>query len=202
MTGRPAVFLDRDGVLSELVPDPGSGRLEAPLTVTQVRLIPGAAAAARRLADAGWALVCVTNQPAAAKGLVPVAHVHQIQQRVLALLGAEGVVLDGAWMCQHHPDAVSDELRECDCRKPAPGMLLSAANELDLDLERSWMIGDTDADIGAGRAAGCRTILVLNPGSAHKRSESIAPDAEVADLSAAVGVVLQHAGSSRFVRSG
>lgn len=201
MTGRPAAFLDRDGVLCELVPDPRSGRLESPLAVDQVRLIPGAAAAARRLADAGWALVCVTNQPAAAKGFVSVARVHDIQQRVVDLLADAGVILDGVQMCLHHPNAVTSELGGCDCRKPAPGMLLVAAAELELDLERSWMIGDTDGDVGAGRAAGCQTILVLNPGSSHKRSASAEPDAEAADLAAAAEVVLERAGSTPFARS-
>ena len=79
---------------------------------------------------------------------------------------------------------------ECDCRKPAPGMLLAAANELALDLRRSWMIGDTDGDVQAGRAAGCRTILVEHRRSAHKRTAELSPDAVVSDLKAAAGIIL------------
>ena len=78
----------------------------------------------------------------------------------------------------------------CDCRKPAPGMLLAAAGELGLDLGASWMIGDTDGDVQAGRAAGCRTILVEHPDSAHKRTAQLPPDAVVTDLTAAAGVIL------------
>jgi D-glycero-D-manno-heptose 1,7-bisphosphate phosphatase len=195
VTGRAGVFLDRDGVLNELVDDPASGHRESPLASEQVRLIPGAAAAAARLGASGYALVCVTNQPAAAKGAVSIGELAEVHRRVLELLAAEGVTLDAWRMCLHHPDGVVDELsRSCDCRKPAPGMLLDAARELDLDLTRSWMIGDTDADIGAGRAAGCRTMLVDCPGSAHKRSAGIAPDGIAADLDQAVALLLHHPG--------
>jgi D-glycero-D-manno-heptose 1,7-bisphosphate phosphatase len=166
------------------------------LATEQVRLIPGAAAAAARLVDGGYALVCVTNQPAAAKGAVSVGRLVDVHRRVLELLAAEGVTLDAWRMCLHHPGGVVDELTTgCDCRKPAPGMLLDAARELELDLARSWMVGDTDADIGAGRAAGCRTMLIDCPGSAHKRSAGIAPDAIAADLDQAVALLLHHPGS-------
>jgi D-glycero-D-manno-heptose 1,7-bisphosphate phosphatase len=79
----------------------------------------------------------------------------------------------------------------CDCRKPAPGMLLAAALALDIELTGSWMVGDTDADLLAGRAAGCRTILVRNPGSAHKRGGEISPDAVAGDLAGAVDEILR-----------
>ena len=183
MTSRPAVFLDRDGVLDELVPDPDSGLPESPLSPQEVRLASGAVAAARRLREGGYALVGVTNQPAAAKGRVAVSRLEQVQARVVELLAAEGVELDAWRMCLHHPDGVVPELSgPCECRKPAPGMLLDAARELDLDLERSWMVGDTDADVEAGRAAGCRTALILNPASAHKRSSEAGADLEGPDL--------------------
>ena len=94
-------------------------------------------------------------------------------------------------MCLHHPDGVVPELSgPCDCRKPAPGMLVDAARELDLDLERSWMVGDTDADVEAGRAAGCRTALILNAASAHKRSREVGADLEGPDLAHVSALVL------------
>jgi D-glycero-D-manno-heptose 1,7-bisphosphate phosphatase len=94
-------------------------------------------------------------------------------------------------MCLHHPDGVVAELSgPCECRKPAPGMLLDAARELGLDLDRSWMVGDTDADIEAGRAAGCRTALIVHPGSAHKRSEAAPADLEGPDLDHVSALVL------------
>jgi D-glycero-D-manno-heptose 1,7-bisphosphate phosphatase len=189
--GAPAVFVDRDGVINELMPDPVSGRPESPLRLDDVRLIPGAAAALRDLANAGWRLVGVSNQPSAAKGLLTLDELHAIQSRVLELLGAEGARLDDFRLCLHHPEGVVPELSgECDCRKPAPGMLLAAAEALRLDLRRSWMVGDTDGDVQAGRAAGCRTILVEHPPSAHKRTAALEPDAVVADLAAAAGIIL------------
>jgi len=185
---RTAAFLDRDGVLNELVPDRQGGVAESPLRVEDVRLVPGAAAAALRLARAGHTLVCVSNQPAAAKGEVSVAQLYAVHRRVVELLAREGVALDASRLCLHHPQGVVPELsRSCTCRKPASGMLLDAARELELDLTNSWMVGDTDADIAAGRAAGCRTLLIHHPGSAHKRLRVERADMVVADLAQAVG---------------
>lgn len=185
--GRAAVFLDRDGVLNELVPDAVSGAMESPLAVDDVRLVPGAAAAAVRLRQIGFALVCVSNQPAAAKGRISSAQLCAVHDRVLALLGEQGVELAGSRMCMHHEQAVVPELAgPCECRKPAPGMLLDAACALGIDLASSWMVGDTDADVQAGRSAGCRTVLVTNPDSAHKRLQAVSPDLTVGSLAEAV----------------
>jgi D-glycero-D-manno-heptose 1,7-bisphosphate phosphatase len=181
--GRAAVFLDRDGVLNELVADPVSGVQESPLTVADVRLIVGAAPAAARLARAGFALVCVTNQPAAAKGAASVDRLMAVHERVVELLLQEGVKLADSRICLHHDRGVVPPLaRACDCRKPAPGMLLGAAAALDLDLGACWMVGDTDSDVLAGRAAGCRTLLIRYPGSDHKRLQEVNPDAIAGSL--------------------
>ncbi len=180
---RAAAFLDRDGVLNELVPDPVSGAAESPLTVEQVRLMPGAAAAAATLAQAGYALICVSNQPAAAKGKVSVAQLLDVHERVISLLAQEGVTLSTFRLCLHHTEGTVPELtRSCSCRKPAPGMLLDAAAEIGVDLSSSWMVGDTDTDIAAGRAAGCRTLLISHPASVHKRLQRISPDLLATDL--------------------
>jgi D-glycero-D-manno-heptose 1,7-bisphosphate phosphatase len=184
---RAAAFLDRDGVLNELVADPVSGAGESPLRVEDVRLIPGAAAAAACLARTGYALVCVSNQPAAAKGRISVAQLLAVHERVIELLAREGVTLDASRLCPHHTEGVVPELSEpCACRKPAPGMLLDAAAALGLDLGSSWMVGDTDADIAAGSAAGCRTLLIHHPGSVHKRLQVVIPDAVADSLADAV----------------
>jgi len=182
-----AAFLDRDGVLVGLVPHPLSGQPESPLDPEDVVLLPGAAAAVRRLREAGYLVVGVSNQPAAAKGLVDMGTLEGVQTRVVELLEREGAGPDAFSLCFHHPQGVLPELtRACDCRKPAPGMLLEAAKRLDLDLEASWMVGDTDGDVAAGRAAGCRTVLIENPGSAHKRAGDTPSDAKAPDLPAAV----------------
>jgi D-glycero-D-manno-heptose 1,7-bisphosphate phosphatase len=187
---RPVVFLDRDGVLNEGAPDPHTGRLESPLEVADVRLLPGVPAALRELARAGYALVCVTNQPAAAKGKASLAQLLAVHHRVLELLARDDVHLDASRLCPHHPDGVVPELSgSCACRKPAPGMLLDAAAELALDLRASWMIGDTDADVQAGRRVGAKTVLVEYPGSAHKRAGGTVPDILAADLAGAVNTL-------------
>lgn len=192
MSGPRVVLLDRDGVLNELVRDPASGAPESPLRVADVRLIEGAAAAAARLARAGCRLACVSNQPAAAKGRVPVAQLLTVHARVAELLASEGVRLDASRLCLHHPDGTVPALSgPCACRKPAPGMLLEVAAELGVDARACWMVGDTDADVAAGRAAGCRTVLIEYPGSVHKRSGAAQPDRRAASLDAAVAPMLR-----------
>ena len=151
---RPALFLDRDGVLIEEV--------EYLARPEQVRLIPGAAAAIRKVNDAGWRVVVVSNQSGVARGLFPESLLPEIH-RVIAdrLLAEAGARVDRFYYCPHHPTEGQGGYRiDCDCRKPKPGMLLKAAAELGIDLARSWMVGDRATDLQAGAAAGCRTILV------------------------------------------
>jgi D-glycero-D-manno-heptose 1,7-bisphosphate phosphatase len=188
---RAAIFLDRDGTLNELVPDPVSGKPESPLRALDVALIPGAASAARRMLDAGWLLIGVSNQPAAAKGVASREELAAVQSRVLELLAEAGVAFLDFRICPHHPAGVIEALsHSCDCRKPMPGMLLHAAAAHDVDLGSSWMIGDTDADVLAGQAAGCRTILLEHPGSGHKRSGTVRATLTAPGLSAATDSVL------------
>jgi D-glycero-D-manno-heptose 1,7-bisphosphate phosphatase len=188
---RPAAFLDRDGTLNEAVVDPQSGKPESPLSVGDVRLLPGAAAAAIALEDAGYALVCVSNQPAAAKGKVTVLELLAIHERVIELLAEQGAHVETSFLCLHHPDGnVGEMAGPCRCRKPAPGMLLDAAGALDLDIHRSWIFGDTDADVGAGQAAGCLTALIGYPLSAHKRAGEASSDMCATDLGDAAAKLL------------
>jgi D-glycero-D-manno-heptose 1,7-bisphosphate phosphatase len=191
VSGAVAAFLDRDGVINELVEDPDSGQPESPLQVEDVSLIPGATAGLRRLAGAGLLLVGVSNQPAAAKAKVSLEQLMAVQRRVVALVEDEGVRFDGFHICWHHPEGTVAELSGgCDCRKPAPGMLLDAANQLGIDLVRSWMIGDTDADVLAGQSAGCQTVLIEHRASAHKREGDVRPVAVASTLAAAVELLL------------
>jgi D-glycero-D-manno-heptose 1,7-bisphosphate phosphatase len=178
-------------VLNETVRDPESGLSESPLDPEDVRLLPGAAKAARALATEGYSLVCVSNQPAAAKGKITLPELLAVHEQVVGLLAAEGVQLDAWRLCPHHPDGVVEELSgPCACRKPAPGMLLDAAAALAVDLEASWMLGDTDSDVLAGQAAGCRSALIAYPGSAHKRAGRPQSDLLAAQLSDAVAQLL------------
>jgi D-glycero-D-manno-heptose 1,7-bisphosphate phosphatase len=191
VSAQRAAFLDRDGVLNELVADPISGAPESPLRVEDVRLVEGAAGAALELAGAGFVLVCVSNQPAAAKGKVSVERLGAVHSRVLELLAQAGVCLAASRLCLHHPQGVVPELSgRCACRKPAPGMLLDVAATLAVQLGDSWMLGDTDADLRAGRAAGCRTALIEYPGSAHKRLGGIGCELLAPDLAAAAAAIV------------
>jgi D-glycero-D-manno-heptose 1,7-bisphosphate phosphatase len=156
MTGtrlRRAVFLDRDGTLVEEVP-----YLHDPALV---RLVPGAPAALRELAAAGFALVVVTNQAGVARGYYGEDAVERVHRRLRKLLAAGGVALDGIWYCPHHPDGTVAELaRACRCRKPGPGMLEAAAAELGVDLGASHLVGNHASDVGAARAAGVTPLFV------------------------------------------
>jgi D-glycero-D-manno-heptose 1,7-bisphosphate phosphatase len=198
--GRPAIFLDRDGVLNEPVWRAEEGVHESPLSPNEVELVLRAAEAIRLAHEAGWTLVLASNQPAAAKGTVPLEQLRAVNDEVLRLLDGEGASLDGVYVCWHHPDgSVPGLTLSCECRKPRPGLLLTAADELGLDLASSWLVGDTDADVGAARNAGLAGVaLVRNPRSAHRRGRL----SETADLSAidtvgAVEAILdRHQGSA------
>ena len=187
----PAVFLDRDGIVVELVWDAVDGSFEGPTVQGDVRLVPGAADAIRRIRSLDYRTVVVSNQPGAAKGKASREDLLEAHERVVRLLAESGVAIDDYRYCLHHPDGVDTELaRACECRKPKPGMLLQAAAALDLDLSRSWMIGDSDADAEAGRTAGCRTILVENPRSLHRRQVEGDVDYRVRDVAHAAEIVV------------
>jgi D-glycero-D-manno-heptose 1,7-bisphosphate phosphatase len=152
-TRRVAVFLDRDGTLVEEVPYLHDPEL--------VRLVPGAVAALRELAAAGFALIVVTNQAGIAKGYYGEDAVERVHRRLRELLAAGGVALDGLWYCPHHPDGAVPRLaRPCRCRKPGPGMLEAAGAELGLDLSASYLVGNHPTDVGAARAGGVTPVFV------------------------------------------
>jgi D-glycero-D-manno-heptose 1,7-bisphosphate phosphatase len=190
-----AVFLDRDGVINGLTPDPTSGRRESPLHAADVVLLDGVAQAMQELASASFLLIGASNQPAAAKGTVSQGELVAVHERVISLLQADGASFDDFYICWHHPDGTDPTLGgTCDCRKPAPGMLLAAAHEHDIDLERSWMVGDSDSDVVAGSAAGVRTVLIEHSDSLHRRQGAAGSTLVAADLPAAVRALLDCVG--------
>ncbi len=148
-----AVFLDRDGVLIE-----DTGYPDDPAAI---RLLPGVAEALRHLRGAGWGLVVVTNQSGVARGRFDLFRLAAVHDRLAELLREGGVELDAVYFCPHHPEGRVPALAcACDHRKPAPGMLLAAAAELDLRLPECWMVGDKESDVRAAHAAGCRAVRV------------------------------------------
>jgi len=164
---RRAVFLDRDGVLNE--PVLRNGRPLPPPDRDSLTIVAGAAAALHALRDAGFFLVCVTNQPDIARGTQSLGVVESINAAL-----REALPLDDFRMCPH------DNADGCACRKPKPGMLLDSAAAHELDLAGSFMVGDRWSDIHAGRRAGCRTVLV-GTGYGEPRGDAV-PDATVASI--------------------
>ncbi len=152
-----AVFLDRDGTINVY-----KGFLR---NIDDFELLPYAAQAIKMINNAGYLAIVVTNQPVIARGEVSCDELERIHQKMETLLGAEGAYIDGLYYCPHHPHkGYSGEIKElkidCDCRKPKPGMLFHASADFNIDLSRSWMIGDGENDILCGRAAGCRTAKI------------------------------------------
>ncbi len=152
-----AIFLDRDGTINKYV-----GFLR---DIDDFELLPGVSEAVKMINNSGYLCVVATNQPVIARGEVTVPELNEIHKKMETLLGNDGAYIDALYYCPHHPDKgfegeVSDLKIVCDCRKPKPGMLLKAAEEYNIDLSSSWMIGDGENDVKAGIAAGCRTVLI------------------------------------------
>jgi histidinol-phosphate phosphatase family protein len=164
MSGVPAVFVDRDGTLNEMVFDDTHGTLDSPRDVQQVALRPGAVEFLTAIRARGYWIVVVTNQPGLAKGTLTLANLESINDRISSLLKQGGASWDALMFCPHHPQGAgrSEYSIECGCRKPKPGMLVEAAQKYNLDLSRSWMVGDGLTDVQAGNTAGCRTCLVTS----------------------------------------
>ena len=154
-----AVFLDRDGTINKYV-----GFLR---DIDEFELLDGAADAIKKINASGYLAIVVTNQPVIARGEVSFEELERIHNKMETLLGKEGAYLDAIYFCPHHPhkgyEGERPELKfDCNCRKPKPGMLLKAAQDFNIDLAQSWMIGDGENDIRAGQNAGCRTVLIGN----------------------------------------
>lgn len=152
-----AIFLDRDGTINRYV-----GFLRRP---DEMELLPGVVEAIKKINRSSYLAIVVTNQPVIARGEVTREQLDNIHKKMETLLGQEGVYIDALYYCPHHPDRgfkgeISELKINCNCRKPKPGMLLQAAADYNLDLSKSWMIGDSNSDKIAGINAGCNTLLV------------------------------------------
>ena len=157
MNMQKAVFLDRDGTINKYV-----GFLR---NIDDFELLPGVAQAIKTINISGYLVIVVTNQPVIARGEVTYDQLNDIHNKMQTLLGMEGAYVDAIYYCPHHPhkgyEGEVPELKiECECRKPKPGMLFEAASNFNIDLVQSWMVGDGENDIKAGKAAGCKTALI------------------------------------------
>jgi D-glycero-D-manno-heptose 1,7-bisphosphate phosphatase len=192
----PAVFLDKDGTLVQDVPY----NVDPP----RLRLMPGAAEGLRALHRAGYRLIVVSNQSGVARGYFAEEALAAVERRLRDVLAEAGVPLASFYYCPHHPEGtVARYARACSCRKPAPGLILTAAREQGVDLARSWFIGDIVDDVEAGRAAGCRTILLDN---GHETEWVLSPRRQphytAADLAEAAGIVTSAGSNDHHVREG
>lgn len=154
-----AIFLDRDGTINKYV-----GFLT---NIKEFNLIEGVAEAIKKINSSEYLVIVVTNQPIIARGDSSIEELEEIHKKLETLLGEEGAYLNAIYFCPHHPEkGFAGERKEykieCNCRKPKPGMLLEAANNFNIDLTKSWMLGDEEKDVQAGKAAGCKTALIRN----------------------------------------
>jgi len=167
---RPAVFLDRDGVINEEV--------NLLNKAEQMELIPGAAEAIRLINQSGYLAIVVTNQPVIARNLCSFDELDAIHQKMESLLGSEGAYINALYLCPHHPDGGYPEERKeykikCECRKPAPGMLLKAAKDWNIDLSESFMIGDSERDYQAGENAGVKESILIETNKPNGLLEAV-----------------------------
>jgi D-glycero-D-manno-heptose 1,7-bisphosphate phosphatase len=163
-----AIFLDRDGTINKYV-----GFLR---NIDDFELLQGVAEAIRKINNSGYLAVVVTNQPVIARGEVTFEQLQEIHNKMETLLGKEGAYLDGIYFCPHHPhkgyEGEIPELKfDCECRKPKAGMLFNAAEDFNIDLSQSWMVGDGENDVQAGLNAGCKTVLISD--TAEKYGQNI-----------------------------
>ena len=186
-----AIFLDRDDTL---IDDPGY--INDP---EQVKLLDGVPEALIQLHALGYKLIVVTNQSAVAHGIVTEKVLGEIHERLKRLLADKNAFLDGIYYCPYHPEGVVPKYcKESNCRKPNPGMLLKAADEMDIDLSQSWCVGNSSRDIEAGLQAGCKTILIDMP-PAHQRQPAsslsparVNPDYKAVNIKEAVNIVKKY----------
>ena len=156
-----AIFLDRDGVINEIVYHKEMGILDSPSNPDEFKLLPDVGKAINKFHELGFKTIVISNQPGLAKDKFTMDIFKKIQKKMEQELAKTGSYLDGQYYCLHHPEGTNKEYtKACECRKPKPGLILKAAEKHDIDLANSWMIGDGVTDIKAGQNAGCKTILI------------------------------------------
>jgi D-glycero-D-manno-heptose 1,7-bisphosphate phosphatase len=195
-------ILDRDGTIIDVVRDEETGVVTVAFHPDQLRVLPGAVEGMRALAQAGYRLAIATNQPAPAKGQFSADAVRRTNDALVERLGREGLVIAAVEACMHHPEGGpggdSALVRACECRKPKPGMIHEILRKLGADRSTSWMIGDSEGDVTAGRAAGVKTGLVFAPNRyelcpLRGGPAGLAPDAHAATLAELAWAIVRHA---------
>jgi len=158
-----AIFLDRDGVINALVYYKEQGIIDSPFTPKQFVLLKGVPLALRKLRKAGFKLIIVSNQPGIAKKNFSFRTLNKINKKMIKLLEKGKASIDAIYYCYHHPQGKNKKYaKKCNCRKPSPGLLLKAAKDYNINLRKSYMIGDSWQDIMAAKKVGCKSIMVVD----------------------------------------
>ena len=170
---KKAIFLDRDGVLNELVMNQDTGVYEPPHTPDDLVIFPFVIDSLQTLQNAGFYLFLISNQPDYAKGKTTLENIRAVHERFDSTLKSAGIRFHEYYYCYHHPQGIVPGYSfDCECRKPKPYFLLRAVRDYGIDLENSWMIGDRDSDIECGKSAGTNTIMIDYPHSSGSRGSS------------------------------
>jgi len=201
---KKAVFLDRDGVLNRYYYDAELGVFTTPFSERNFELLPGTEEAVAKINRLGFLTVVASNQPGIAKGCFDLVTLEKMDSKLRSKLKRKQAKIDAVYYCLHHPKEGRGKFKKnCNCRKPKPGLLLQAAKELGLSLRKSYMIGDSITDVKAGQKAGCQTILI------HKykcdlcqfmEEKGVKPDFIVESLKEAVNVISRQEGRNGNIR--
>jgi len=188
---KKAIFFDRDGVINQLAFNKKTGECESPHSVEDLVIMPGAIDSLQRAGTAGYLLFIVSNQPSYAKGKTTLENIKAIHDKLHNTLQEHGIRFAEYYYCYHHPDGIIPGYSgPCDCRKPGQKNMDHARSTYDLDMARSWFVGDQDMDIECGKRAGTKTVLIENILSVGKRGKS-KPDHVAHNIVEAVDIIIK-----------
>jgi len=191
-----AVFYDRDGTIIDMIFDSEEGIIQTASTPSQIKFIPGVIDILKHTSSLGYKNIIVSNQAGVGTEKISITNFNKVKDKMTDRLMLEGAKIDDQYYCFHHSTATISEYKKiCDCRKPKPGLLFQASKDHNLDLSKSWLIGDSINDVLAGHAAGCRTILLANLNESEylhlleKNLKGIKPDFLIKDLKEAINII-------------
>jgi D,D-heptose 1,7-bisphosphate phosphatase len=192
-----AAFYDRDGIILKMVYDLEQGLIETAKKPSQIVFVPGIVEILKHTTSLGYKNIIISNQASLGIKKISQKNFDEVRETMTERLKKQGAIIDAQYYCFHHPFAsIVKYKKKCDCRKPEPGLLLQAAKEHNIDLAKSWMIGDSVYDVLAGNAAGCRTILLGYIHEAEylrileKKLNGVKPDYLIKNLKEAIDIIL------------
>ena len=184
-----AIFFDRDGIINELVYNRKTGKYESPHEVKDFKIMPNVINVLKKISRLNYLLFLVSNQPSYAKGKTSLVNIKLIHKKLHGILKKNNIKFKKYYYCYHHPDGIIPGYSGiCSCRKPSPYFLIQSKKKYDVDLKKSWFIGDQDTDVFCGKSAGVRTILIKEKKSADKRGKS-RPDYYISSIKGITGII-------------